>query len=216
MAVSGVCPGRIICRYSPVAVPGPAGKTAGGCGAVHQMYRCDGGRNSLGLGAATVRPCCGTVWWTRRTPMTRRPVTALCGSRTVWFVPSPVATGPWRCWRTAPCGVPQRRFLPEWETSPDRSPAAPEKLLDQVRMPSPSPAWAADAPPPAVLKSASLEAWEARQADAADAEMGPDSLPVQEESPAERTGGQEILELGVLAASLPGLLLAAWIRGRKK
>ncbi|WP_287987230.1 MULTISPECIES: hypothetical protein, partial [Oscillospiraceae] len=69
---------------------------------------------------------------------------------------------------------------------------------------------------PAVLKSASLEAWEARQADAADAEMGPDSLPVQEESPAERTGGQEILELGVLAASLPGLLLAAWIRGRKK
>ena len=111
---------------------------------------------------------------------------------------------------------PSAGFLPEWETSPDRSPAAPEKLLDQVRMPSPSPAWAADAPPPAVLKSASLEAWEARQADAADAEMGPDSLPVQEESPAERTGGQEILELGVLAASLPGLLLAAWIRGRKK
>lgn len=83
-------------------------------------------------------------------------------------------------------------------------------------MPSPSPAWAADAPPPAVLKSASLEAWEARQADAADAEMGPDSLPVQEESPAERVGGQEILELGVLATSLVGLLLAAWIRGRKK
>lgn len=111
---------------------------------------------------------------------------------------------------------PSAGFLPEWETSPDRSPAAPEKLLDQVRMPSPSPAWAADAPAPAVLESASLEAWEARQADAADAEMGPDSLSVQEESPAERTGGQEILELGVLAASLPGLLLAAWIRGRKK
>lgn len=29
---------------------GQPGKTAGGCGAVHQMYRCDGGRNSLGLG----------------------------------------------------------------------------------------------------------------------------------------------------------------------
>ena len=100
--------------------------------------------------------------------------------------------------------------------TPSSSPAVPEKLLDQVRMPSPAPAFAADAPAPAVLESASLEAWEARQADAADAEMGPDSLPVQEESPAERTGGQEILELGVLAASLPGLLLAAWIRGRKK
>ena len=30
---------------------------------------------------------------------------------------------------------PSAGFLPEWETSPDRSPAAPEKLLDQVRMP---------------------------------------------------------------------------------
>lgn len=40
--------------------------------------------------------------------------------------------------------------------------------------------------------------------------------PFRKSPPAERTGGQEILELGVLAASLPGLLLAAWIRGRKK
>lgn len=75
--------------------------------------------------------------------MTRRPVTALCGSRTVWFVPSPAATGPLAVladgslWQ-----FPSAGFLPEWETSPDRSPAAPEKLLDQVRMPSPSPAWA--------------------------------------------------------------------------
>ena len=73
---------------------------------VVQFTRCTAvtADGTLWPGAATARPCCGTVWWTRRTPMTRRPVTALCGSRTVWFVPSPAATGPWRCWRTAPCG----------------------------------------------------------------------------------------------------------------
>ena len=100
--------------------------------------------------------------------------------------------------------------------TPSSSPAVPEKLLDQVRMPSPAPAFAADAPAPAVLESASLEAWEARQAAAAAAEMGPDSPPAQEEPPAERIWEQGILELGVIAASLAGLVLAAWMRGRKK
>ena len=83
-------------------------------------------------------------------------------------------------------------------------------------MPSPAPVWAADAPAPAVLESASLEAWEARQAAAAAAEMGPDSPPAQEEPPAERIWEQGILELGVIAASLAALVLAAWMWGRKK
>ena len=100
--------------------------------------------------------------------------------------------------------------------TPSSSPAVPEKLLDQVRMPSPAPVWAADAPAPVVLESASLEAWEARQAAVAAAEMGPDLPPAQEEPPAERIWEQGILELGVIAASLAALVLAAWMWGRKK
>ena len=112
--------------------------------------------------------------------------------------------------------LPSAGFLPEWEESPDRSPAVPEKLLDQVRMPSPAPAWAAEAPAPAVVESASLAAWEARQAAAAEAEMETDLPSAQEETPAEGTREQGRLELGVLAASLAGLVLAAWMRGRKR
>lgn len=192
MVVSGVCPGRIICRIqssgSPWASPEKLLED------VVQFTRC------------TAVTADGTLWaWGSDRPamlrdglvdpedpydteacdgivrITNGVVCAVpCSDRTL----AVLADG--SLWQ-----FPSAGFLPEWETSPDRSPAAPEKLLDQVRMPSPSPAWAADAPPPAVLKSASLEAWEARQADAADAEMGPDSLPVQEESPAKRTGGQE-------------------------
>lgn len=112
--------------------------------------------------------------------------------------------------------LPSAGFLPEWEESPDRSPAVPEKLLDQVRMPSPAPAWAAEAPAPAVVESASLAAWEARQAAAAEAEMETDLPSAQEETPAEGAREQGLLELGVLAASLAGLVLAAWMRGRKR
>ena len=112
--------------------------------------------------------------------------------------------------------LPSAGFLPEWEESPDRSPAVPEKLLDQVRMPSPAPAWAAEAPAPAVVESASLAAGEAWQAAAAEAEMETDLPSAQEETPAEGTREQGRLELGVLAASLAVLVLAAWMRGRKR
>ena len=112
--------------------------------------------------------------------------------------------------------LPSAAFRSEWETSPDRSPAVPEKLLDQVRMPSPPPAWTADAPAPAVVESASLEAWEARQEAAAPEPDATASVPAQEETPPENTWEQGLLELGVLAASLAGLVLAAWLRGRKR
>lgn len=112
--------------------------------------------------------------------------------------------------------LPSAAFRPEWETSPDRSPAVPEKLLDQVRMPSPPPAWTADAPAPAVVESASLEAWEARQEAAAPEPDATASVPAREETPPESTWEQGLLELGVLAASLAGLVLAAWLRGRKR
>ena len=109
--------------------------------------------------------------------------------------------------------LPSAGFLPEWEESPDRSPAAPEKLLDQVRMPSPAPAFAADAPAPAVVESASLETGEAQQAAA---EPDADAAPAQDEPSAESTQERGLPELGVLAAALAALVLAAWIRGRKR
>lgn len=86
------------------------------------------------------RPCCGTVWWTPEDPydteacdgivrITNGVVCAVpCSDRTL----AVLADG--SLWQ-----FPSAGFLPEWETSPDRSPAAPEKLLDQVRMPSPVP-----------------------------------------------------------------------------
>ena len=109
--------------------------------------------------------------------------------------------------------LPSAGFLPEWEESPDRSPAAPEKLLDQVRMPSPAPAFAADAPAPAVVESASLETGEAQQAAA---EPDADAAPAQDEPSAESTQERGLPELGVLAAAFAALVLAAWIRGRKR
>ena len=109
--------------------------------------------------------------------------------------------------------LPSAGFLPEWEESPDRSPAAPEKLLDQVRMPSPAPAFAADAPAPAVVESASLETGEAQQAAA---EPDADAAPAQDEPSAESTQERGLPGLGVLAAALAALVLAAWIRGRKR
>ena len=109
--------------------------------------------------------------------------------------------------------LPSAGFLPEWEESPDRSPAAPEKLLDQVRMPSPAPAFAADAPAPAVVESASLETGETQQAAA---EPDADAAPAQDEPSAESTQERGLPGLGVLAAALAALVLAAWIRGRKR
>ena len=109
--------------------------------------------------------------------------------------------------------LPSAGFLPEWEESPDRSPAVPEKLLDQVRMPSPAPAWAAEAPAPAVVESASLETGETQQAAA---EPDADAAPAQDEPSAESTQERGLPGLGVLAAALAALVLAAWIRGRKR
>lgn len=67
---------------------------------------------------------------------------------------------------------------------------------------------------PAVVESASSEVWEARQAPAAESETAAlEEAPATELKPARE---QNSLELGVLAASLAALALAAWIRGRER
>ena len=92
-------------------------------------------------------------------------------------------------------------------------PTVPEKLLDQVLLPSPAPAWQEDAPAPAVVEAASSEVWEARPAPAAESEPAAlEEAPAPELKPARE---QNSLELGVLAASLAAMALATWIRGRK-
>ena len=113
--------------------------------------------------------------------------------------------------------LPSAAFRPEWETSPDRSPAVPEKLLDQVRMPSPAPAFAADAPAPAVVESASLEAWEAqREETEAEPEVQvPQPVP---EPPAEAERPEQSSAAGLVTAALSAAVLAllGWLRGKRQ
>ena len=113
--------------------------------------------------------------------------------------------------------LPSAGFLPEWEESPDRSPAVPEKLLDQVRMPSPAPAFAADAPAPAVVESASLEAWEAQreETEAEPEAQVPQPVP---EPPAEAERPEQSSAAGLVTAALSAAVLAllGWLRGKRQ
>lgn len=113
--------------------------------------------------------------------------------------------------------LPSAGFLPEWEESPDRSPAVPEKLLDQVRMPSPAPAFAADAPAPAVVESASLEVWEAQQeeTEAEPEAQVPQPVP---EPPAEAERPEQSSAAGLVTAALSAAVLAllGWLRGKRQ
>ena len=113
--------------------------------------------------------------------------------------------------------LPSAGFLPEWEESPDRSPAVPEKLLDQVRMPSPAPAFAADAPAPAVVESAFLEVWEAQQeeTEAEPEAQVPQPVP---EPPAEAERPEQSSAAGLVTAALSAAVLAllGWLRGKRQ
>ena len=102
-----------------------------------------------------------------------------------------------------------RAFQPEMEgTSLLRE---PRQLLDQALLSGDPPEWPEEAPAPTVLPSASLEAWEAGQADetgSAAPEAQPEPVPAAlKSSPA--------ASLAAVAASVAALALIGWLRSRK-
>lgn len=110
------------------------------------------------------------------------------------------------CWQ-----LPLAYRLLDWQENQDQTPNRPEKILDQALLPNDPPAWAAEAPAPTVVASASLAAQEdggSAEPQPEQAEASPD--PVSDTAPESALAGAWLPAVAAVA-----LALIAWLRGRK-
>ena len=110
------------------------------------------------------------------------------------------------CWQ-----LPLAYRLLDWQENQDQTPNRPEKILDQALLPNDPPAWAAEAPAPTVLESASLAALEDAESAAPQTEQTEASPePVPDTAPESPLAGAWLP-----ATAAAALAVIAWLRGRK-
>lgn len=110
------------------------------------------------------------------------------------------------CWQ-----LPLAYRLLDWQENQDQTPNRPEKILDQALLPNDPPVWAAEAPAPTVLESASLAALEDAESAAPQTEQTEASPePVPDTAPESPLAGAWLP-----ATAAAALAVIAWLRGRK-